>query len=98
MYSVTPEKLEKLEKHLHRLIADLKQQNHLHIHQAINEFYYMQKAEELQILQVKLSDEIIAFELLLEKIRKHYEEVFCKWRTDRQWLQHQLVLDRERFL
>lgn len=94
MHTVTPEKLERLEKHLMDLLAELKRHNHLHIHQAINEFYYLQKTEELRILRKKLSEGISDFDLMMEKIGKHYEEVFCKWRTDCQWMKNHVNVSR----
>lgn len=95
MHTVTPEKMERLENHLLELLADLKIHNDLHIHQAINEFYYLQKTEELRILRKKLAEGINDFEVMMEKIGKHYEEVFCKWRTDYAWMRNHTNLYRK---
>ena len=82
MHSINPGKLEKLENHIRKLVEDLNGKDQLNIRRAINEFYYMQKAEELKILKERCQDAPIIEEILQERVCKNYNEIFCSWRHD----------------
>ncbi len=86
MTPINAEKLEKLETRMLNMVRCLVHHNQLHIHQAINQFYYMQKAEELRIMRERLLKAQEEFDTLTGHIQDRYTEVFCKWRTDMQWL------------
>lgn len=82
MQSINPGQLEKLEKYIRKLVEDLNGNDQLNVRLAINEFYYMQKAEELKILREQGQEEPIKLEILQDRVRKHYNEIFCSWRHD----------------
>ena len=82
MQSINPGKLEKLEKYIRKLVEDLNGKDQLKIRLAINEFYYIQKAEELKILKERCQDAPIIEEILQDKLCEHYNEIFCSWRHD----------------
>jgi len=70
----------------------MKQNDQLNIRLAINEFYYMQKAEELKILREQLQEAPIKLEILQERVCKHYKEIFCTWRHDMRLLNKHTLL------
>lgn len=86
MQTINPGKLEKLEKHIRKLVEDLNEKDQLNVRLAINEFYYMEKAEELKILKERCQDAPIIEEILQERVCEHYIEIFCSWRHDVRWL------------
>ena len=81
-----PAKLVKLLSRVRGLITHLDREHGLVIHQNVNQFYYMQKSEELKILLERFQDEQKKQETLSHWIEVNYNEVFRQWRKDMRWL------------
>ena len=76
------EKVEKFILKLQRLIKALDRNQDLSLHQHINQFYYMQKKEELAFLLQHLQDATTRLESISNRIDMQYEELFCHWKKD----------------
>lgn len=73
------------------MVRDLVRHNTLTVHQTVNQFYYMQKAEELKLLQAQLEETQKKLELIQKRIYEHYLETYHKWRRDALWLNRFLL-------
>lgn len=82
-------KLEKLEARIHEMVENLKTNNLLLVHRAVSLSYYMEKAEELNILKHQLYEAQVNLESIQNRVFKHYQEIFLTWRTDVRWLNYQ---------
>lgn len=78
--------VEKLVNKVDELIEYLKKHEEFRLHQHVDQFYYMQKREELNLLHTET-------QLLTERLSKYnewlhvrYQEVFGRWREDRLWI------------
>jgi hypothetical protein len=87
---ITDDKLDKFLKHLDRLVSDLISHHDLPVHSSIDQFYYMQKIEELKLLKSRLDEEIKRMTLIREALGSAYEETFNRWRKDARWLNQRL--------
>ena len=58
----------------------------LHIHQHIDEFYYLTKLEELKILVSQYEVEKKKLDATMQLVDLKYIEVFHQWRKDARWL------------
>ncbi|PZR19997.1 MAG: hypothetical protein DI539_12195 [Flavobacterium psychrophilum] len=79
-------KIGKLVSKLRFLIERLEKNQNLIVHQKVNQFYFMQKSSELQLLHDELNELLkkkAAIENLLSII---YPEVVIQWGKDVRWL------------
>lgn len=87
------DKPEKLYVRVQRLVDLLKENRSLQIHSKINEFYYMQKIEELKQLDESINaayKSISAERERLENLKHNYDaeytELYYSWKKDVRWV------------
>jgi hypothetical protein len=69
------------------LVGTLKRErNSLTIHRAVDQFYYMQKAEQMMLLQEQLREAQERLRIIEERIDEEYRTVFISWVKDVRWL------------
>jgi hypothetical protein len=69
------------------LVGTLKRErNSLTVHRAVDQFYYMQKAEQLMLLQEQLREAQERLRIIEERIDEEYQGVFISWMKDVRWL------------
>lgn len=71
---------------IRKLISDLDKHRSYHVHKTIDQFYYMQKAEEISFLNDQAEEGIGDPMESMKKLNAFYGEVYCKWRKDVRWL------------
>lgn len=76
----------KLVKRLDQLVTDLRKHHNIPVHSHINQFYYMQKIEELKLLQQQLSDAAKRMKFVQDLCDEKYNEIFHRWSKDARWL------------
>ncbi len=80
------EKLPKLIERMQQLVTYLNDRNDLVTHQQVNQFFYMQKTEELKILLKQFEETKQILESLTSRIDEHYALCFVQWRKDVRWI------------
>jgi hypothetical protein len=69
-------KLQKLLARIDHLILSLaKERNNLKVNLYVDQFYYMQKMAELQLLAEQANE-------ARQRLEAEYERVFCQWKKD----------------
>ena len=86
MEKIDTGKISRIEHRVKRLLILLHVNNELGIHKAIDNFYYMQKAEELRLIKEQLIEAQSALERVQQNACQHYMELFVQWRRDVRWL------------
>lgn len=61
------------------------------VHQRIDQFYYMQKLSELELLRNRLDDMRLQQENVMQQINTIYNDVGLKWSRDARWLNQQKI-------
>jgi hypothetical protein len=79
-------KLARFMKRLDGLIAHLESRKDSAIHQKINQFYYMQKREELKLLMVQLDEAERRPEKIADMNQEDCKIFFNQWCLDTRWL------------
>jgi hypothetical protein len=80
-------KLEKFTRKIEKLICfPEEQRNDIQIQNSINQFYYMQKIEELKLLEESVHEAIKRLKFFQEKFESEYAQVYCRWRKDVRFL------------
>lgn len=74
------ESLKEMLNCLYALRKDLLVQQH------INEFYYMQKIQELQLLEEQLSESLCKVQLVKDRMKFVFDQAFTKLKADSKWL------------
>lgn len=94
---IKPDILERLQNNIQHLLAMLKNINEIAVHQSIDQFYYMQKTEELKIVKEQLDEarsHVANASERLDEIQKRltrlHQEVYDTWRKDFLWLSEHL--------
>jgi hypothetical protein len=75
-------KFSRLRLCLERFIRTLERTQNVGVHHEINQFYYMQKAEELKLLIENFEAAMQRQEKVRAALENSYNEVFCKWQKD----------------
>lgn len=84
-------KLEKFIKRLNELIHVLgRYHNSLPIRSRIDQFFYMQKKEELKVLHNKVQEVRERLAMLEQRYDSVYKELFRDWVRDVRWLKRYL--------
>lgn len=78
----TKERVIKLMTKLERLVKALEECHEVTIHRKINQFYYMQKANELKMLLHQLDEAEYRLASVSKILSAHYSEIFHHWRRD----------------
>ena len=86
MKMIDPAKVAKLIDRLQHLVTSLNGLRDRAVHRHINQFYYMQKTEELLLLLEQLEETQLSLERALRRIDRSYQEVFQQWQRDVRWL------------
>lgn len=80
------EKLSKLIERMQSIVTHLKDRNDLVLHQQVNQFFYMQKIEELKMLLCQFDEINESLAALTSRIDEHYSMCFAQWCKDARWL------------
>ncbi len=80
------EKLRKLIDHMEQLVGKLSNLKELAVHQRIDQFYYMQKIEELKMLLHQFDTLHRNIESLTSRMNGTYMICASQWRKDVRWL------------
>jgi hypothetical protein len=86
MKPINPDKLERIGRAIRQLIVELQQINSLKAHQRIDESYYLEKAEELELLTEQLHNAHRVLETVRARACLHYKDIYDMWRKDIRWL------------
>lgn len=85
------QKLEKFIQRIEDFILELKRNNTIPVHAQINQFFYMQKLEELKLLVTSVRENVKRLEDLEATLEVSRREIFLAWKRDARWLiQHRL--------
>jgi hypothetical protein len=68
-----------------------RERNNLVVHREIDQFYYMQKAEQLMLLQEQLHEAHERVRLIENRIDEEYRSVFYSWVKDVRWLHRNVI-------
>jgi hypothetical protein len=90
-----PEKLAKLIGKMQLLVNVLGERTELVVHQRVDQFFYMQKIEELKILGAQLEDMRRNLEHLTSRVQVSYMTCLAEWKRDARWLNAYLMRRRE---
>lgn len=80
------EKPTKLIDRMQRLVTYLNERNNLILHQQVNQFFYMQKIEELKMLLRQLEEINKSLDAVTLCIHEHYSLCFAQWSKDARWV------------
>jgi hypothetical protein len=83
-------KLHKLLAKVRQLIDVLESHRHLTIHEKVNQFYYMEKVEELKVLEEQAAEFEKSLHLFRGRIHLRCEELGTRWSKDVRWVQQEL--------
>ena len=86
---VSPEKLNELIYNVQNLVGCLNRQRDIDLHRNIDQFYYMQKLEELKILKSQREAVREPLPSVDARIARHYHEIAAKWSKDISWMNTQ---------
>jgi hypothetical protein len=90
MSAITEEKFERLKKRIDEIDLRLRMHSGLRVQLAIDDSYYMQKKEELQILETEWKSARERLDHVEMLIALHYKHTYCRWRRDVRWLSNYL--------
>lgn len=76
---------------LDKLVSDLRRHHKIPVHTEINQFYYMQKIEELKELKQQLTDAEKRLKFFEQNFEAKYKEIFLRWSKDARWLNRYLL-------
>jgi hypothetical protein len=85
--NIDQSKIEKLLCRVESLIRALEETKSIEVHQRVNQFYYMEKSEELKFLLGYVKETQEKLQTLNIRIEDCRVEVFHRWREDARWLQ-----------
>ena len=88
------EKPTKLIDRMQRLVTYLNERNNLILHQQVNQFFYMQKIEELKMLLRQLEEINKSLDAVTLRIHEHYGLCFAQWSKDARWVNLQQFPER----
>jgi hypothetical protein len=71
---------------LRKLVSFLEQQHTLIIHQNVDQFYYMQRIEEMLTVYQQYQDSGCMLHSALQRIEGMYIQTYLQWRRDVLWL------------
>jgi len=58
----------------------------LRMHRNVDEFFYMQKIEELKQLEESIEDAYKRLKALKGKFNSEYKLLYCSWKKDARWV------------
>lgn len=71
---------------MQHLVHRLRDQHDLILHQRVNEFFYMQKIEELTLLVDRFNALRTDLDEFAHQLRAHYRQCFTHWSRDARWV------------
>jgi hypothetical protein len=85
-------RIKRLLLRIHSLVGMLKRErNSLVVHRAVDQFYYMQKAEQLMLLQEQLREAQERLRIIENRIDEEYRGIFYSWVKDVRWLHRNII-------
>jgi len=79
---------------MQRLVTYLNERDNLILHQQVNQFFYMQKIEELKMLLRQLEEINKSLDAVTLRIHAHYSLCFAQWSKDARWVNLQQFPER----
>lgn len=76
------EKLDKVINHLQEMVHRLDKSFDLQLHKTVDQFYYMQKVEELKFLKDEYEVAIANLKRIQNRLENDYPLIFETWRRD----------------
>lgn len=83
---IDPQKCRKLVQLLERLILTIENNNERTIHFTINQFFYMQRAEEIRMVLEQYEEARMKLEAATNWLNENYASTYHQWRKDARWL------------
>lgn len=93
----TPDKTRKLISKLQHIIFVLRSNRDLILHEAVDEFLYLQKVEELTVLLEQMEFAVRKIQRLNKLLDESYVSAYCRWRKDIQWFRRHMEERNIRF-
>jgi hypothetical protein len=88
-------KATKLITRLEDLVSKLTIRKEVIVHEKVNQFYYLEKIEELKILAEKFEEVHRRLEAISDRLEECYGISFRQWNHDVRWL-HGYLLNKQR--
>lgn len=82
----TSEKLSKLTEKMQQLVNSLNARQDLVLHERVNQFFYMQKIEELNVLADQFHRLKSSLDNLTYHLQEQYRLCFTQWCKDVRWV------------
>lgn len=82
---IDPKKCEKLIQCLQRFTSDLTANKAYHVHSHIDQFFYMQRVEELRLLLEQFEEAKSKLELSTSRMQEAYTSTYHQWKQDVRW-------------
>lgn len=90
MQSPPVPKVEKLVVKIHQLLSNIPEfGGDLVVRRCIDRYYYLQKVEELHLL----NEAVRKLRVSQEQLMQYYREVYFRWSNDVRWLNRHLIFD-----
>lgn len=83
---IDPQKCLKLTQLLERLISTLENHNERAVHFTINQFFYMQRTEEMRMVLEQYREAKSKLEAAANWLNENYASTYLQWRKDARWL------------
>lgn len=71
---------------LHAMIGDLSQNHNIDVHRRVNQFFYMQKSAELELIVTEMNELFEKQKRLQHLLDVLYPEAFIHWQRDARWI------------
>lgn len=79
-------KIHKLIDRMEVLVKAIGDQRDLAVHHQVDQFFYMQKIEELRVLLDQFNELTTSLESVTSKIHARYDLCLAHWRRDARWI------------
>jgi hypothetical protein len=83
---IDSEKCRKLVRCLQRLTSDLTNNKEYNVHSHINQFFYMQRAEELKLILEQFEEAKANLTTANLRMNEKYTSTYHQWKKDVRWL------------
>jgi hypothetical protein len=82
---ITEKKLDKFLIRMEKFVDDLCKMKRHDVQLYVDQYYYVQKIEELKVMKEELDEALKRTKFFQESIDSNYREISCRWRKDVQW-------------
>lgn len=95
METFKTDKAKKLLRRLKIIVIILRNNPHLRLHGEVDQYTYIQRIEEMNIILDQFDDLREKFKRLSEILDDRYQMSYCQWRRDVMQLRRMLALDQQ---